>query len=93
MTNPIDALGVTIEPGDTVMVIAYGAPVRLIDTGRRAAVLGFTRTGNVQLEDITYPHNPIARGLAVRPGTLAVARRDGNPGHEGNLPVYREAGA
>lgn len=79
-----DALGVTIAVGDTVTVIAYGAPVRLVDTGRKATVAGLTRAGNVLLEDHNHPHDPIARGRAVRPGYLAVARRDGLPGHEGN---------
>jgi hypothetical protein len=83
-TTPTDALGVEIKRGDTVTVIAYGAPVRLIDTGRRARVVNFTPYGNVLLADTHNPHDPIARGKAVSPGLLAVARRDGQPGHEGN---------
>jgi hypothetical protein len=78
-----DTLGVPIVIGDTVTVTAYGSPIRLIDTGRRATVTGFTRTGNVTLLDPTP--DPVARGRAVRPGCLAVARRDGTPGHEGNV--------
>lgn len=82
MRNARDTFGVQIQPGDVVTVIAYGAPVRLVDTGRRATVTGFTHLGNVVLDD---PHSdPIARGRAVRPGLLAVARRDGAQGHEGN---------
>lgn len=83
-TTPTDTLGVTIVPGDTVTVIAYGAPVRLSDTGRRATVAGFTRAGNVVLYGGPRNPDPIANGRAVSPGMLAVARRDGTPGHEGN---------
>lgn len=83
-TTVTDALGATIQRGDTVTVIAWGAPVRLIDTGRRARVVNFTPAGNVILADTHHPTDPIARGRAVSPGYLAVARRDGKPGHEGN---------
>lgn len=80
-----DALNVEILPGDTVTVIAYGAPVRLIDTGRRATVSGFTASGNIRLAETgAAAWDPIARGRAVRPGVLAVARRDGAQGYEGN---------
>lgn len=81
--RPTDTLGVTILAGDTVTVIAWGSPVRLTDTGRRATVTGITRAGNVQLADDPYGDH-IARGRAVSPGMLAVARRDGAQGHEGN---------
>lgn len=84
----VDNFGVEIVPGDTVTVIAWGAPVRLIDTGRRAKVAGLTARGNVILGAQDNDHDPIARGLSVRPGYLAVARRDGAMGHEGNLPQY-----
>jgi len=77
-----DTLGVAIRHGDTVTVTSWGGPVRLIDTGRRAIVVDFTHAGNVVLSD-DYA-DPIARGRAVSPGMLAVARRDGQPGHEGN---------
>ena len=80
----VDALGVEIQPGDTVTVIAWGDPVRLTDTGRQARVVSFTPAGNVLLADAHHPLDPIARGRAVSPGLLAVARRDGRPGHEGN---------
>ena len=79
-----DALGVTIELGDLVRVIHWGAPVRLVDTGRTAHVGGFTAHGNVILAGHNTDRDPIARGRAVSPGMLAVARRDGVPGHEGN---------
>lgn len=81
---PTDTLGVTIEVGDTVTVTSWGAPVRLVDTGRRALVVGFTRSGNVHL--LAEYSDAIANGRAVSPGMLAVARRDGQPGHEGNAP-------
>lgn len=81
-----DTLGVTIRRGDTVTVIAWGAPVRLIDTGRLARVVSITPRGNVILADTHNPSDPIARGRSVSPGLLAVARRDGRPGHEGNRP-------
>lgn len=81
-TTPQDPHGVTIRTGDTVMVTAWGAPVRLIDTGRKAQVVGFTHAGNVKLDG--YWHDPIAGGRAVAPGYLTVMRRDGTPGFEGN---------
>lgn len=84
MSSPRDTLGVEIRPGDTVTVTAYGAPIRLTDTGRRATVAGFTRAGNVVLFGGARNPDPIANGRAVSPGCLAVARRDGEPGHEGN---------
>lgn len=86
-----DTLGVEIEAGDVVTVTAWGDPIRLIDTGRRALVDGFTTRGNVRLSAITVldAADPIARGRAVSPGMLAVARCDGTPGHEGNRPHGR----
>lgn len=80
----IDTLGVPVEIGDTVRVTSWGAPVRLTDTGRLATVAGFSRTGNIVLDEGTDEPDPIARGRSVRPGYLAVQRRDGQPGHEGN---------
>ena len=82
--NPVDALGVEINVGDLVRVTAWGAPVRLTDTGRTAKVTGFSRTGNVVLSD-REDFDPIANGRSVRPGYLAVQRRDGEAGHEGNV--------
>mgnify|MGYP001589110824 CR=1 FL=1 len=82
-TAPADCLGVRICVDDTVTVISWGAPVRLVDTGRMARVAYFTRAGNVGL-DQNNELDKIARGLAVNPRHLAVARRDGKPGHEGN---------
>lgn len=83
-----DTLGVDIEVGDILTVVGYGWSVRLSDTGRRVTCTGFTRAGNV-LHDGGMAHgaNPldlVANARAIRPGCLAVARRDGQPGHEGN---------
>ena len=82
MNTVRDTLGVPIQVDDVVVVTAWGHPVRLVDTGRRAQVVGFTDRGNVKLEN--EGSDPIARGRAVDPGCLAVARRDGQPGYEGN---------
>jgi hypothetical protein len=81
----VDCLGVVILRGDIVRVTSWGHPVRLTDTGRVARVLGVNSRGRIVLvrEGATDP-DPIARGRAVDPGMLAVARRDGQPGHEGN---------
>lgn len=84
MHTLIDSLGVMIQVDDVVIVNAWGSPVRLTDTGRRAKVVGFTRRGSVILETTDNPADPIARGNAVRPEYLGVARRDGAPGFEGN---------
>lgn len=84
-----DSHGVTILPGDHVMVTSWGSPVRLTDTGRVATVHGFTPRGNVILApNGVHDWDPIARGRAV-PGTyLTVVRRDGAPGFEGNRDLY-----
>jgi hypothetical protein len=87
VSAPTDCLGVEILPGDTVMVSSWGGNVRLTDVGRSAAVTGFTAAGNVRLDDARGEGvGFIARGTAVRPACLIVARRDGQPGHEGNRP-------
>ena len=80
-----DSIGATVKVGDTVMINAWGSPVRLIDIGKRAKVLGFTRTGNLLLDDSGYSEG-IANGRSVRPGYVGVLRRDGEPGFEGNRP-------
>jgi hypothetical protein len=83
-----DALGVTFEVGDTVTVAGYGYGVRLTDCGRRVTVIGFTRAGNVVHDGgMAHGANPldlVANGRAIRPACILVARRDGEPGHEGN---------
>lgn len=81
-----DALGVPVLVGDVVTVVHRGDGVRLADCGRRAAVTGLTRAGNLVLVNPDgYVHDPIAGGRAVRPGCVCVARRDGLPGHQGNV--------
>lgn len=82
-TAPTDSLGVIIEIGDTIIINAWGAPVRIIDTGKRAKVLEITPRGNLVLDDSDYSEG-IANGRSVRPGYVGVARRDGLPGFEGN---------
>lgn len=77
-----DTLGVPIHVYDRVTVTAWGHPIRLADTGRTAVVVGFTAHRNVKLA--ADGDDPIARGRAVSPGCLAVTRRDGQPGYEGN---------
>lgn len=82
-TTIADSLGTEILIGDTVIINAWGAPVRLIDTGKRARVTAITPRGNLILDDLGHPEG-IANGRSVRPGYVAVARRDGAPGLEGN---------
>lgn len=105
MTTRIhDSLGVEIRVGDTLTVIGYGWAVRLVDTGRRVTCIGFTRGGNVVHDGgVSHGANPldlVADARAIRPTCLAVARRDGFPGHEGNHvcdvcgdPVHSPTGA
>jgi hypothetical protein len=79
MSPRADALGVEVRVGDTVTVTAWGAPVRLSDVGRRSEVTGATAQGRLVLLD-----GDIAGGRAVPVSCVLVARRDGQPGHEGN---------
>lgn len=85
-TGYTDSLGTDILIGDTVVIASWGAPVRLCDTGRRAVVTGVNRAGNLVLDSAAggNAHDPIANGKGVRPGHCIVARRDGEPGYEGN---------
>jgi hypothetical protein len=87
MTAATDPMGVEFRIGDDVRVLAWGAPVRLIDTGRTGVVTGFTHHGNVKLTTNRdgVLDEPIAKGSAVRPSCLGVMRRDGQPGWEGNV--------
>ena len=89
--GPRDNFGVSIEVGDVVRILSWGAPVRLIDCGRSAEVVGFTRTGNVVLDGAPFGHavDRIANGRAVRPGHLGVLDRSDRDnrvaaGYEGN---------
>ena len=79
-----DGLGVEITAGDAVTVMHYGWAARLIDTGRRVTVTGFTPQGNVKHDGGNYGADVTANGRAIRPGCLAVNRRDGLPGYEAN---------
>lgn len=78
VSRPYDRLDVNIEVGDTVTVIVWGGKVRLSDTGQQFTVTGFSRAGNVTHD------SSVSNGAAVPPSYLAVARRDGLQGHEGN---------
>jgi len=80
ITTLTDALDVTIRIGDRVRVISWGGTVRLADCGALAAVTGFTSRGNIE-----HDSADVANGRAIKPGCLAVARRDGANGHEGNV--------
>jgi len=86
-TTAFDALGVAIRKDDTVMVTAWGRPVRLNDTGRKVRVTGFTARGNVLLDDTDHRYDPVARGRSVGGSYLTVLRRDGQQGFEGNRPA------
>lgn len=81
----LDSLGVEIREGDTVMVVHHGYGISLNDCGRKVRVVGFTPQGNLKFEDDpSNLYSPTAGGRALRPGCVLVARRDGQPGHEGN---------
>lgn len=89
-----DSLGVEIRVGDRVRVLAWGAPIRLVDCGSTATVMGINRNGNVQHD------TDLANGSAMSPGCLGVLRRDGGSGYEGNRacdtcgdPIGRPTGA
>jgi hypothetical protein len=73
-----DALGVSILVGDVVRVIYHGYGITLPEVGLTAVVVGFSPRRNLV-------HNTtIKNGNALRPDMVAVQRRDGAPGHEGN---------
>lgn len=76
-----DALGVEITTVDTVTVLSYGLGARKDSCGRVFRVLGFGHS-RVLLGDGAL------EVLKVDPKSLAVRRRDGQNGHEGNrVPV------
>lgn len=79
-----DTHGIDIEVGDTLMITAYGWNARLIDTGRKVTVTGFTRGGNVTHDGGDYGLDRVANGKPLRPGCVSVMRRDGESGFEGN---------
>lgn len=74
-----DILHVDIRVGDLVTVTGWGWEVRLADVGKVVTVMGFTPAGNIR-HDSTH----VANGHAIKPGCVAVRRRDGKIGHEGN---------
>lgn len=78
-TGKRDSRGIEINVGDTVIVTAWGAPVRRYDCRERFVVTGVTRSGNLTHD------TDVANGAAVGPGYVTVARRDGQPGFEANL--------
>jgi hypothetical protein len=75
MSTATDALGVTLRVGDTVTVLHWGGNVRLSDCGRRAVLRGWNRANFLILDGFD-------KGVPTH--AVAVARRDGLPGHEGN---------
>ena len=73
----IDSLGVEIILTDVVYVNGWGDGARLVDTGIRTSVQRFNRKRVVILDSDGQPR-------AVSPSNLAVMRRDGYQGFEGN---------
>ena len=72
-----DVLGVTIRPTDRVTVTSYGSGARLVDCGTQSIIRKF---GRVRLVINDCDGN----ARAVHPKSLAVLRRDGASGLEGN---------
>jgi hypothetical protein len=77
----IDSLGVKIEIGDRVIINAWGGNVRLTDVGSRGTVNGYGRSRIYVLWDdlADFPAG------AVRSDLVAVLRRDGRKGFQGNV--------
>lgn len=73
-----DGLGVEILIGDIVTIIGWGWNVRLSDVGHKTTITGITWARNLQHD------TDDADGYTLHPSCVAVARRDGKPGHEGN---------
>lgn len=76
----IDSLGVKIEQGDRILINSWGGNVRLTDVGSTGTVesFGVSRV-RVVWDDLTdFPAG------AIRPDLVAVLRRDGKQGLEGN---------
>jgi len=72
-----DVLGVTIRATDRVTVTSYGSGARLVDCGTQSIIHKF---GRVRLVINDCDGN----ARAVHPRSLAVLRRDGASGLEGN---------
>jgi hypothetical protein len=75
-----DSLGIRIEAGDRVMINSWGGNVRLTDVGRKGTVQVVGRVRPV----ITWDRAQDTPRGNVRPRNLAVLRRDGKDGFEGN---------
>jgi hypothetical protein len=71
-----DRLGVEINANDTVLVIAWGV-ARLVDTGTKSRIVKINRKRIVIIDSDGYDRS-------VSPSELAVLRRDGENGLEGN---------
>jgi hypothetical protein len=74
-----DNFGVAILPTDQVRITSWGGSVRLTDVSRIGTVVRRKRTGNLVLD--------LGAGeqVTASPGQLAVRRRDGLDGHQGNV--------
>lgn len=81
-----DGLGVAIEVGDRVIITAWGDGPRLADVRTKGTVTGFARTRLIVSWDAEQ-NGPIGN---IHPAYVTVARRDGEPGFQGNVvrPVY-----
>jgi hypothetical protein len=72
-----DAFKIAIRPDDTVVVCAYGYGARVTDCGTRSRVVRFNRSRVVIIDSDGCER-------AVDAACLAIARRDGGLGLEGN---------
>lgn len=75
-----DSLLVTFRIGDNVMINSWGGNVRLTDVGRTGTVVGLGRVRPV----IAWDNKTDQPRGNVRPSMLAILRRDGATGLEGN---------
>ncbi len=79
-----DALGVEIKAGDKVRVIYRGGRITTDYVGRTWRVLDFTRQGSI-IPEARGAEGVRALDTANLPADyVAVCRRDGQPGLEGN---------
>lgn len=80
-TRMLDNLGVVIQPGDRIIINAWGGNVRLTDVGSRGTVEGFSPT---RVRVVWDGMTDLPAGV-IRPDTIAVLRRDGRDGLQGNV--------
>jgi hypothetical protein len=73
-----DSLGVDILLDDTVLVISYGEGARQVDCGTRSSIVKLGRT-----RATIFDSDREFRAVSSR--NLAVVRRDGATGLEGNV--------